>query len=240
MMLRSACHIIGEVDAVTLPDSPPARRLRRPSWLDPRVATGILLIAVSVTAGARVVAAADSSIQVWALARDVASGAVLTAADIEPARVRLFGTGPRYLRTADSPAGLAVSRELRAGELLPAAAIVTAAPAAIVAVPVQPQNAPALSRGQSVDVWASVKGCPPVRVLSGVPVQDVRTDRAGALSASSGSVQVVLRVEPVAAARLVAALGADAVVRMVVLDGAPAPGGAAEPAGCDRASAAGS
>jgi hypothetical protein len=225
---------------VTVPDSPPARRLRRPSWLDPRVAIGVLLIAVSVTAGARVVAASDSSIQVWALARDVASGTVLAPADVEPARVRLFESGPRYLRTAESPAGLAVSRDLRSGELLPAAAVAPSEPAAIVAVPVQPQNAPALSRGQSVDVWASVKGCPPARVLSGVPVQDVRSDRAGALSTSSGAVQVVLRVEPAAAARLVAALGADAVVRLVVLDGA-APGGAGEePAGCDRPAAVGS
>ena len=101
-------------------------------------------------------------------------------------------------------------------------------------MPVLPQNAPALARGQSVDVWASAKGCPPSRVLSGVTVQDVRADRAGALSASAGAVQVVLRVEPAAAARLVAALGADAVVRMVVLDGVPEVGAAAEPVACDR------
>lgn len=199
---------------------------------------GALLVAASVTAGARVVAAADSSIQVWALARDVASGTVLTAADVEPAQVRLFDSGPRYLRAVDSPAGLAVSRDLRSGELLPAAAVGAAAPAAIVAVPVPPQNAPALARGQSVDVWVAVKGCSPARVLGGVPVQDVRADRAGALSASSGTVQVVLRVEPAAAARLIAALGADVVVRLVVLDGAAAGATGEPPADCRRTATA--
>lgn len=206
---------------MTVPPSPSVRRVRAPSWLDPRVAAGILLIAVSVTTGARVVGSADRSVQVWALTRDVAAGTVLTAADVEPARVRLFRSGPLYLRAASSPAGRSVSRALHDGELLPATALTATPPAAIVAVPVQPQNAPALARGQSVDVWATAKGCAPDRVLSGVPVQDVRSERAGALSSASGSVQVVLRVGPAEAARLVVALGAEAVIRLVVLDGAP-------------------
>lgn len=212
--------------------SPPARRVGTPSWLNLRVALGILLIAASVTAGARIVAGADRSVRVWALTRDVAAGTVLAPADVEPARVRLFGSGPLYLRTADSPAGRSVSRELRAGELLPAAAVRTAPPAAVVAVPVPPQNAPLLARGQSVDVWATVKGCPPERVLAGVPVQEVRAERAGALSAAGGSIQVVLRVATADAARLVAALGAEAVIRLVVLDGGPDDRGSAEPVRC--------
>ncbi|HZB50386.1 MAG TPA: SAF domain-containing protein [Mycobacteriales bacterium] len=187
---------------------------------------GVLLIAVSVTAGARLAAAADRSVQVWSLTRDVGAGTVLIASDMRPARVRLFDTGPLYLHTADSPAGRSVSRPLSDGELLPAAALTDAGPAAIVAVPVQPQNAPALARGQAVDVWATVKGCPPERVLAGVPIQDVRAERAGSLSVAGGSVQVVLRVGPAEAARLVSALGAEAVIRLVVLDGGRGEGAA--------------
>jgi hypothetical protein len=219
---------------VAIPASPVVRRLRRPSWLDPRVATGILLIALSVTAGARIVGGADRSIQVWALTRDVSAGTVLVRADLEPARVRLFDRGPRYLRAAGSPAGRTVSRDLGRGELLPASAVVAVPPAAIVAVPVQPQNAPALTHGQAVDVWATVEGCAPVRVLADVPVQDVRSDRAGALSVSAGSVQVVLRVPPADAARLVTALGVDAVIRLVVLDGAASPATASASSSCSR------
>jgi hypothetical protein len=200
--------------------------------------TGVLLIAVSVTAGARVVGAADRSVLVWALTRDLAAGTVLAAGDVEPARVRLFDTGPLYLRTAELPAGRAASRSLRAGELLPASAVGAVVPAAVVAVPVPPQNAPSLARGQSVDVWATVKGCRPARVLSGVPIQEVRSDRPGALSATTSPIQVVLRVGPDAAARLLAALGADAVIRMVVLDGPVPPGPTAEQVGCEAASAA--
>ena len=219
---------------MVVPASPVARRLRRPSWLDPRVATGILLIAVSVTTGARIVGGADRSVQVWALTRDVSAGTVLVRTDVELARVRLFDSGPRYLQAAGSPAGRTVSRDLSRGELLPASAVIAVPPAAIVAVPVRPQNAPALSHGQAVDVWATVKGCSPVRVLARVPVQEVRSDRAGALSASAGAVQVVLRVAPADAARLVAALGAEAVIRLVVLDGAVSAAVASGPASCSR------
>jgi hypothetical protein len=203
------------------------------------VATGILLIAVSVTAGARVVGGADRSVQVWALTRDVAAGTVLAAGDVEPARVQLFDSGPRYLRTADSPSGRAVARDLRAGELLPASAVAAVSPAAIVAVPVRPQNAPALARGLSVDVWATVKGCAPALVLAAVPVQDVRSERVGSLSATAGSMQVVLRVDPAAAARLLAALGAEAVIRLVVLDGPVPTATASERVPCVRATATG-
>lgn len=220
--------------------SPPARRVNAPSWFNPRVALGILLIAVAVAGGARIVAAADRSVRVWALTRDVAAGTVLVAGDVEPARARLFDAAPLYLRTVESPAGRSVSRELRAGELLPAAALRTAAPAAVVAVPVSPQNAPLLARGQSVDVWATVKGCPPARVLAGVPVQAIRAERSGALSVAGSSIQVVLRVAPAEAARLVTALGAEAVIRLVVLDGVTDDRSPVQPVRCSaRGTAAG-
>jgi hypothetical protein len=221
---------------VDAPPSPPARRLRPPSWFDPRLILGVLLVVGSVVAGAVVISAADRSVQVWALTRDAAAGTVLAPDDVRPARVRLFDSAPGYLGTAVSPAGRAVVRPLSAGELLPAAALGSTAPGLVVNLPVQPENAPSVDRGQAVDVWAGTKDCGPRRVLSSVAVQDVRTDDAGALTTGTGLLQVVLRVGRPDADRLLAALGVDSTIRLVVVDGAPAAGAVEAPCGRDSGS----
>ena len=222
---------------MVVPPSPVARRLRAPSWLDSRLLVGVALVAVSTAAGTKVVSAADSSVQVWALERDVAAGTVLTADDVRPARVRLFESAPLYLGTADSPAGRSVDRGLRAGELLPVAALRVSPPGVIVNIPVQPKDAPAVARGHLVDVWATGKGCPPTRVLAGAAVQDVRDQGVGALSGAPGALQVVVRVGGAEAERLLAALGGEATIRLVVLDGAvPGPAGPL-PVACTEARA---
>jgi hypothetical protein len=197
--------------------SPAPRRLRHPTWLDLRLVSGVLLVLTSVALGAKVVSSSDQSVHVWALDRDVAAGTTLRTTDLRPARVRLFGTAEEYLRVAESPAGRTVRRSLSAGELLPLSALESGAPGAIISIPLRPENAPGLDRGRAVDVWASTKGCPPVRVLAAVPVHDVRSG-AGALSAASGITQVIVRVPPDDAERLVAALSADSTIRIVVLD----------------------
>jgi hypothetical protein len=198
---------------------------------------GVLLVVVSVATGARIVAAADRSVQVWALDRDVAAGTLLTAEDVRPARARLFESAPLYLRTTQAPSGRSVSRRLGKGELLPAAALRHPAPGVVVAIPVRPENAPSLARGQSVDVWAGTEDCAPRRVLAAVPVQEVRADGAGALASSSGPLQVVVRVGAADAERLLAALGAEATIRLVLLEGGGGAVAAATP--CARPGASG-
>ena len=215
------------------PPSPPARRLRPPSWFDLRLILGVLLVVGSVAGGSVIVSAADRSVQVWALTRDAAAGTVLSPEDVRPARVRLFDSGPGYLATAVSPAGRAVVRALAAGELLPAAALGTTVPGLVVNLPVRPENAPAVSRGQAVDVWAGTKDCGPRRVLASVAVQEVRTDDTGALTTGTGLLQVVLRVGRPEADRLLAVLGVESTIRLVVVDGALAAGAVEAPCGRD-------
>ena len=220
------------------PPSPSARRLHAPSWLQPRLLSGVLLIVVSVVGGATIVSAADRSVLVWAVARDVAAGTVLAPDDLRPVRVRLFDSAPRYLAATRSPAGRAVTRRLAEGELVPAAALRTVLPAVVVNIPVQPANAPAVTRGQSIDVWASSKDCLPVRVLAAAPVQEVRADGVGALSGGAGALQVVVRVSAAEAEQVLAALSREATIRLVVLEGDP-PGRAAAATACVRSGAAG-
>lgn len=214
---------------MVVPPSPPARRFRPPSWFEPRLLAGVLLVVVSVATGARIVSTADRSVQVWSLSRDVAAGTVLAADDLLAARVRLFASAATYLSTADSPAGQAVTRGLTEGELLPASALRGSTPASIVNLPVRPEDAPAVSRGQAVDVWAGTRQCAPRRVLAAAAVQDVRGDGGGSLSGGAGALQVVVRVAPADAERLLAALGADATIRLVVVEGDQGRGGTAQP-----------
>jgi SAF domain len=200
------------------PPSPPAPRVRHPSWLDLRLITGVLLVLVSVLLGAKVVATADRSVQVWALTHDVSAGTTLVPDDLQPARVRLFENAAAYLRAIQSPAGRTVTRTLRAGELLPRSAIVAAPPGEIVAIPVQSDDAPGLAHGQLIDVWSTAKGCAPVQVLSRVPVQEVK-EAGGSLAVGPGSTLVIVRVEPTDAHRVIAALGGEVTIRLVVLEG---------------------
>ncbi len=70
------------------PAPPPALRASRPGWRDPRLWLGVLLLAGSVVLGARLLAAADDTVTVWAMAADRGSGVPVAAEDLEVQRVR--------------------------------------------------------------------------------------------------------------------------------------------------------
>ena len=195
-----ARRLAGTVDDP--PGSPPARRLRRPGWLNLRLVLGVLLVLGSVLLGARTLAAADSSVRVWAVTGDLAAGTTLTSADVSVARVRLFSDADRYLRTTTSPAGHTLNRDVGAGELLPRSALTTQPEGRLISLPVPVLHAPeGLRRGQRVDVFATSKpvgGTGPARterVLAGVPIQAVRAPRGG-LAGGSTEYAVIVRVTP--------------------------------------------
>ena len=105
---------------------PPATRASRPGWRDPRLWVGVLIVAVSVVAGARLLAAADDTVSVWAVAGDAGPGAELDAGDLVAHRVRFADTEDlgRYFTLEDElPADLRLVRGVTAGELLPRAAL---------------------------------------------------------------------------------------------------------------------
>ncbi len=105
---------------------PPATRTARPGWRDPRLWIGVLLVAVSVVAGARLLAAADDSVSVWAVATDAGPGTLLTSDDLVAHRVRFADPDQLagYFTVDDElPADLRLVRPVTAGELLPRAAL---------------------------------------------------------------------------------------------------------------------
>lgn len=140
---------------------PPAVRTSSPGWRDPRLWVGVALVASSVLVGTRVLAAADDTVQVWAVGDDVAPGQVLGEDDLEARRLR-FAEGDqleRYFEVGDDlPDDLTLARALGAGELLPRAAIGAAddADTVTVSLAVDPLRVPGGVRaGAVVDVYVT-------------------------------------------------------------------------------------
>jgi hypothetical protein len=140
-------------------DVPSALRGHRPAWRDPRLWIGIVLVTASVVVGARLLAAADDSVQVWAATSDLGAGQRVTAADLVAQRVR-FADGDAlagYFTVDDElPADLELTRSVGAGELLPRAAVGTPDETGLVEVPVavEPELVPpSVGPGDVVDVY---------------------------------------------------------------------------------------
>jgi hypothetical protein len=139
---------------------PPATRAARTGWRDPRLWIGVLIVAVSVVAGARLLAAADDTVPVWAVATDAGPGARLTPDQLVVHRVRFADTDDlRGYFTADDalPSQLLLVRGVTAGELLPRAALGSADDAAgtvELPVAVEAEQVPrSVHAGSVVDVY---------------------------------------------------------------------------------------
>jgi len=197
---------------------------------------GLVLVAARVLVGARVVAAADESTTVWALQHDLAAGTVLQDADLTKVRVRLYENADTYLATSTSPAGRMLGRAVAAGELLPKSALTDGAGYATLALSVPAQRVPAsLARGQAISVYAA----PPspgasgaadlesgmtgaVLVAEGLAVADVSGRSSGALSVSTSSLQVAVKVPACQVPDLIAGTEGQT-LSIVVLASPPAP-----------------
>lgn len=148
----------------------PARRLRRPSWTDPRLVGGLLLILLSVVLASRVMAAADHSTPVFIASGPLVAGQRLDEAQLRTVRANLGDSSTRYL-SADRapPSGAMVVRDVQAGEFVPVDAVAAAAELrrAPVMVPVDEDAAEVFPVGSVVDVWVNL------------PVRDSGTERFG-------------------------------------------------------------
>jgi len=135
-----------------------ARRLRRPSWRDPRLGVGVLLVAASVAVGSWAVARADRTMDVLVAAETLAPGDRLADVELRPQAVRPDGLADVYLPAdAGLPADAVVTRVVGAGELLPAAAVGTSADVELRPVVVALSGTPpsGVVKGASVDLWVT-------------------------------------------------------------------------------------
>jgi hypothetical protein len=164
---------------------------------------GLLLVLLSVALGARVVAAADDTIKVWALTSDLGPGATLSADDLRPVAVQLADAGS-YVRAGDAgPVGYQLARAVGAGELLPKDALAKPGTLGLrrVVIEVDSGTTEGLAKGRLVDIYAvgrpQTAGAtppPPRLVLSGVTVEKV-ADSSGALGSTGSTRGVALLVQ---------------------------------------------
>jgi hypothetical protein len=199
--------------------SPPAARLSTPRWLDTRLLGGLVLVLGSIAVGTKVVAAADDTQTVWAVTADLAAGSRLTDDHLRRVDVHLTGDTPSHYLDgrAAHPVGYLLTRAVRAGELLPAAAVAAPDAAAdkrrFVTLPVERYHLPDdLRTGEVVDVYVTVtssaSGAEPRSLLvgAGLTVSAVnRGSRGGFGAGGTGDVGVELSVPERDARSLVAA-----------------------------------
>lgn len=185
---------------------PAAVRSSSPGWRDPRLWVGVAIVAASVLVGVRVLASADDTVQVWAVAADVAPGQELVEADLEARRLR-FADGAdleRYFEVgAELPAELTVTRAVGGGELLARSAVGAPADAGAVTISlaVTPLLVPSgVGPGSVVDVYVTGDADDPEAEPrdAGAPVlEDVRVvaiSAPDATFAATGERQVELAV----------------------------------------------
>lgn len=188
-------------------------RLKRPSWRDPRLLVGILLVLVSVAGVTFLVASADRTTEVFAARDGIAVGERLTPENVVRAKVRLGETETHYI-TAESglPEGLVAVQRIGKDQLVPRASLgavdqLDRKPVALTIEEILPAQAVA---GARVDVWVAQPDArngysEPKLILPGAEIAEV-ANGSTALGSSKTTVLMVL----VEDSQMPALLGAQA------------------------------
>ncbi|MFI9487455.1 hypothetical protein ACIG47_13790 [Promicromonospora sp. NPDC052451] len=133
---------------------PTAARLRRPRWRDPRLVTGVVVVALSVALGSWVVSAASRTVPVYVADGALTPGEPVTSASVRVADVRLGAGTARYLPADEAlPADLVALRVVDDGELVPLTALGADVDVRSVAVPVATGLSDRIRPGAVVDLW---------------------------------------------------------------------------------------
>lgn len=174
-------------------------RLKKPSWKDPRLLLGILLVLASVAGVVSLVGAADQTTEVYAAKGPIAVGEKLTADNVNRVKVRLGDVESRYV-TAESglPEGLVALQRIGPDQLVPKESLGKAdalnrKPVAITIDEALPEQATAGSR---VDAWVALPDArngfgEPKLLLPGAEIAEV-TPGSTALGSSRSTVVLVL------------------------------------------------
>lgn len=200
---------------------PIAGRLRRPSWRDPRLLIGLLLIALSVVAVSTIVASADRTTEFYAAKQTLTPGTVVEKSHLVVVSARVGGTS--YLAADAAPWGQVVTRVVEAGEMLPAAALADAEDfdGRPVAVQSSLPLATGIGPGALVDVYLTVEGADgkpqTSQVGSALVVDQVTRDQSAFGSRTGETVYVVVPSRDIT--RFLDALATDGEISVVGLAG---------------------
>lgn len=201
-------------------------RLRRPRWHDPRLLIGLVLVLASVAGVVALVASSQRTAAYWAAATDLAPGTPLEADQLRPVEVNLAEAGARYLEAqAPAPEGRMVAGTVRAGELVPAAALVDVDPEGrrSVALALGEPLPGGVGVGDRVDVWVALPAeggrghGDPERLAEALEIAEQTTEQNGL--GGAGVTRVQLLVPEATLPRVVDAKVKDARITLVPAHG---------------------
>lgn len=181
-----------------------ALRLRRPRWRDPRLIIGVVLVLVSVLAGMLVISRLAATTTVLVAREDIVIGDVLGAEAFTTAELRLGEQTSHYARSLEEiPTGAVATQTVRAGELLPVAAIGQGEGVQLrpVVVDVDGAVAGSLGPGTRVELWGTpdapgtAERAVATRIIESGVVRTV--DEGSSLGMRSMTVEVLVPVEQV-------------------------------------------
>ncbi len=148
-----------------------------------RTIAAILTILFCIVAGVGLINAANRTVSLWGVARDLGVGSTIHSSDLVLRQVNLDRSTNIYLAGEFEPVGLYVTRDLRTGELLPATAVAKSnglAMRRVVTVGVESRHFPPdIKRGDLVDLYVTPRGSDgeilgaPERVIGDVVVDSV-------------------------------------------------------------------
>lgn len=201
-------------------------RLRKPSWKDPRLLVGMLLVCVSIVGVIALVESADKTVGVYAARVDLPVGAELSEENFRVVPVRLGEVEGSYRTVSDGLPDNAVARRLiSAGELLPASGVgaADALERKPVGLTIEDPLPTGTATGDRVDVWVSPRGegnefGAPKLLLEGAEIYDY-TEEDSALGATQ-SARVFVLVDDQTLPALLDALSNEARIAVVVNAGA--------------------
>ncbi|WOF24219.1 hypothetical protein N8K70_05990 [Microbacterium betulae] len=180
------------------PSTAPGRRPRRAFWSDARFFIGITLIAVSVAGVWWVVATARQTNPVLSAAATLVPGQAVTASDLVVVDAALGGAEEAYLAPHELDEGLVATRTIAAGELVPEAAVGTAAEVAVTTVVVESavETPASVAAGTPVELWVApllepgVHDAPRVLVADATVAAVLRDDAV--MGAAGTSIELVI------------------------------------------------
>lgn len=185
-------------------------RVRRPSWRDPRLGVGILLVAGSVALGSWTMARADHTVTVFTAATVLPPGERLDVEDLVSTQVSVPEVAERYLTSADDlDEALVVLRTVGEGEMVPLAALGSAESVQVrtVTVALDAALADTIGAGSRVDLWVAEPASeavgqtltPPEPLVQAVEVAQVHEDTSIFAGADQMIAQVLVPTEDLAA-----------------------------------------
>ncbi|MDP9997553.1 hypothetical protein [Pseudarthrobacter sulfonivorans] len=188
-------------------------RLKPPSWKDPRLLVGVLLVLASVVGVISLVGSADKTTEVYAARDSIAVGEKLTTDSVVKAKVRLGETEEHYVTVeAGLPEDMVAVQRIGRNQLLPKESLATvdALDRKPVALTIDEPLPPQAVAGTRVDVWVAPPDArngfsEPKLLLPGAEIAQV-TAASTALGSSRNTVLMVL----VEDSRMPAILGAQA------------------------------